>query len=139
MVSAHLQAAKRAPELGFGKYIITASSPFTKEDLNDLRSNPAAVVKKYYPNFEAQFSELGWNMLEDIERVYVNQKAISELGWQPKHDFGSILDKITNGQDPRSPISQQIGSKGYHSSQGDNSAWKGIGKDPPLSHEKQDQ
>ena len=139
VVSAHLQAAKKAPELGFGKYIITASSPFTREDLNDLRSNPAAVVKKYYPNFEAQFSELGWNMLEDIERVYVNQKAISELGWQPKHDFGSILDKIANGQDPRSPISQQIGSKGYHSSEGDNSGWKGIGKNLRLSHEKRDQ
>ena len=114
VVSAHLLAAEKAPEIGFGKYIITASSPFTSDDLTALRSNPSAVVKKYYPKFEDQFAKLGWHMLEDIERVYVNQKAIDELGWQPKHDFGSMLEKIANGEDPRSPISQQIGSKGYH-------------------------
>lgn len=114
VVSAHLLAAERAPEIGFDKFIITATSPFQASDLEQLRGDPSAVVRKYHPDFEAVFSRLGWNMLEDIERVYVNEKARTVLGWQPKHDFGSMLTAIASGADPRSPISQAIGSKGYH-------------------------
>ena len=114
VVSAHLLAAERAPEIGFDKYIISATSPFQTSDLIELRHDPASVVRQYHPDFEADFEQLGWNMLEDIERVYVNQKALTELGWQPKHDFGSLLKKIVGGADPRSPISQEIGIKGYH-------------------------
>ncbi len=114
VVNAHLLAAKRAPEIGFDKFIITATSPFQTSDLEQLRVDPSAVVRTYYPEFEAVFARLGWNMLEDIERVYVNEKARTVLGWHPNHDFGSMLAAIANDADPRSPISQAIGSKGYH-------------------------
>lgn len=114
VVSAHLLAAEKAAEIGFDKYIISATPPFTQDDLIDIRSDPTAVVAKHHPDFQRVFEPLGWNMMEDIERVYVNAKALKELGWQPKHDFGSMLAAIASGADPRSPISQTIGSKGYH-------------------------
>ncbi len=114
VVSAHLLATERAPEIGFDKYIISATPPFSESDLSDLRSNPDEVVAKYHPNFKSVFEPMGWNMMEDIERVYVNHKALNELGWQPKHSFGSMLAAIEQGADPRSPLTQAIGSKGYH-------------------------
>lgn len=33
-------------------------------------------------------------MMKDIERVYNNSKARKELGWEPKHSFGSLLDLV---------------------------------------------
>ena len=50
-----------------------------------------------------------------IDRVYVNNKARKELGWQPKYDFQYILDQLKEGNDPRSPLSIEVGPKGYHS------------------------
>ncbi|MFN3236796.1 MAG: NAD-dependent epimerase/dehydratase family protein [Pseudomonadales bacterium] len=114
VVSAHLLAANKAPQIGFGKYIVSATSPFQVADLDALRRDPDAVVAQYYPEYQEIYGKLGWHMFSDIDRVYVNQKAREELGWQPKHDFGSMLTAIANGADPRSPLAQEIGSKGYH-------------------------
>ena len=54
-------------------------------------------------------------MLPGIDRVYVNEKARTELGWKPKYDFRYVLDCIKNGKDFRSGLSKLIGIKGYHS------------------------
>src|SRR5919202_5724258 len=45
VVSAHRLALERAVEIGFGRYIVTATTPFTPEDLGELRRDPAAVVR----------------------------------------------------------------------------------------------
>src|SRR4051794_40979318 len=37
IVDAHRLALERAPELGFGRYIISATTPFTRDDLGALR------------------------------------------------------------------------------------------------------
>ena len=44
VVSAHLLALERAPSIGFGRYIITATTPFSPDDLFDLRANAPLVV-----------------------------------------------------------------------------------------------
>ena len=53
-------------------------------------------------------------MFPSIDRVYVNDRARSELGWQPQYDFARVVDRLRRGEDPRSPLAQTIGSKGYH-------------------------
>ena len=40
VVSAHLRALERAPELGFGRFIVSATSPFSRADLPALRETP---------------------------------------------------------------------------------------------------
>lgn len=114
-VSAHLRAVERAPEIGFGRYIITATTPFTTGDLIELRTNAAQVVRRYYPDYETGYRKFGWLMCPTIERVYVNERARRELGWRPQYDFESMLSKIKNGHDYRSPLTRLIGAKGYHS------------------------
>src|SRR3954451_23011470 len=49
VVSAHRCALERAPELGFGRYIVSATTPFTREDLAELRADAPAVVRRLYP------------------------------------------------------------------------------------------
>ncbi len=114
VVSAHLLALERAPEIGFGRYIISATSPFTPGDLAAVRTDLPQTVRRLYPDFEEIFSVRGWRMFPAIERVYVNQRARRELGWTPRYDFRHALDLLANGQDPRSPLARSIGAKGYH-------------------------
>lgn len=113
-VSAHLLAAARAAEIGFGRYIISATSPFSKEDLADLRTNTPGVLKRYFPDYEDIFERCNWKMLPQIDRVYVNQKAREELGWQPKYDFRYVLDCLKRGKSIKSKLAGVVGAKGYH-------------------------
>jgi nucleoside-diphosphate-sugar epimerase len=114
VVSAHLLALDRAPAIGFGRYIISATSPFTPDDLIAIREDLPSVVARLYPDYEEIFSVRGWRMFPAIERVYVNERARRELGWSPRHDFRSALDRLAEGQDPRSAMARSIGAKGYH-------------------------
>ena len=49
-----------------------------------------------------------------IDRVYVNEKAKKDLGWQPADNFQRILEKLRVNEYPFSQLTKIIGSKGYH-------------------------
>jgi UDP-glucose 4-epimerase len=114
VVSAHRLALDRAPELGFGRYIVSATTPFTPADLAELRSNAPAVVHRLYPDAGTIFEARGWRLLPSIERVYVNARAREALGWEPRWDFRHALDRVAAGADPRSELAAAVGAKGYH-------------------------
>lgn len=114
-VEAHLRAAERAPEIGFDRYIISATTPFDRRDLAQLRSDTAGVVRRHAPEFEEAYARRGWELPDGIDRVYVNRKAREALDWQPKHDFARAIAELQAGRDPRSDLARRIGSKGYHS------------------------
>jgi len=116
VVGAHLLAMDEAPRIGFGKYIISATTPFDQEHLWALRKNAHDVVKSLYADFENIYAALDWKMFPAISRVYVNKKAREELGWLPKYDFRYILDKLKSGNGIKSELAENIGSKGYHRS-----------------------
>lgn len=114
VVSAHLLAAERATAIGFGRYVISATTPFSPTDMAALRTDAASVVRRYVPGYETEYARRGWKMTPGIDRVYVNEKARRELGWRPRHDFNLLIERLRDGQDIRSPLAQAIGSKGYH-------------------------
>ena len=115
VVAAHLQALTKATTIGFARYIITATTPFTRDDLAELGVNAPAVVNRYVPEYTEVYRRQGWRMFPRIDRVYVNRRARTELGWQPQYDFGGVIERIAKGEDPRSPLARAIGAKGYHS------------------------
>ena len=114
VVSAHLLAARHAPSVGFARYIISATTPFSRDDMADLRSNAPQVVRRYVPAYEAEFARRGWTMIPGIDRVYVNDRARADLGWQPRHDFRTLVARLREDDDILSPLARQVGSKGYH-------------------------
>ena len=114
VVTAHLLAMERAADAGFGKYIVSATTPFTRADLAGLREDAPAVVRRLFPDYEAEYARRGWRMFPAIGRVYVNDRARAALDWTPRHDFRSVLDALKAGDDPRSPLARAIGMKGYH-------------------------
>jgi UDP-glucose 4-epimerase len=114
VVGAHLLALERVHAIGFGRYIVSATTPFTRGDLQELRTNAAVVVKRLVPRYKDVYACRGWSMFPGIDRVYVNERARSELGWKPRYDFARVIDLVHANNDPRSPLARAVGSKGYH-------------------------
>lgn len=114
VVSAHLRAVERAPEIGFGRYLISATTPFARSDAVSIRTDLPSVVARLYPAYPEIYARLGWQMFPSIERVYVNERARDELGWEPRYDFADALVRLAAGEDPRSRLALEIGAKGYH-------------------------
>jgi UDP-glucose 4-epimerase len=114
VVDAHLCALERANEIGFGKYVISATTPFQQSDLLDLHRDAPAVLRRYFPAYEAIYAAKGWKMFPKIGRVYVNALAREELGWRPRYDFQHVLNCLQSGEDFFSPLAREVGVKGYH-------------------------
>ena len=114
VVSAHLLAARRAAEFGFGRYIISATTPFLAQDCAELNSNAAGVLQRRVPGYLEVYRDRGWKMFDRIDRVYVNTAAQLDLGWEPKFDFARVLSALREGSFPRSRMAELVGSKGYH-------------------------
>jgi UDP-glucose 4-epimerase len=114
VVEAHRLAIQRASGLGFGRYIVSATTPFGPGDLAELAVDAPSVVRRLFGDYEQIYAARGWTMLPRIDRVYVNAKARRDLEWSPRYDFRRALDRLASGDDPRSPLSIAIGAKGYH-------------------------
>ena len=114
VVDAHLLALAKAREIGFARYIVSATTPFTRADLAGLRADAPAVVRRHVPDYAAEYARRGWTMFESIDRVYDNAKARAELGWRPKVDFATVIQRLRDTDDVRSPMAQVVGAKGYH-------------------------
>lgn len=114
VVDAHVLALGKAQAIGFGRYIISATTPFEPDDLAELRLDAPKVVERRVPEYAEEYARRGWKMFPAIERVYVNECARRELGWQPRYDFRKVIDCLRAGGTPRSPLARAVGSKGYH-------------------------
>jgi UDP-glucose 4-epimerase len=114
VVSAHLCALDKAAEVGFGRFIISATTPFTRADAAELGRDAPQVLQRVIPEYLPIYSARDWKMLPTLDRVYVNDRAREVLGWRPQHDFRSALRALASGADWRSALARQIGAKGYH-------------------------
>ncbi|MEP7155709.1 MAG: NAD(P)-dependent oxidoreductase [Betaproteobacteria bacterium] len=114
VVSAHLLAMEQAPAIGFDRFVISATTPFTREDLAQLREDGASVLARHAPSYEKIYASLGWKMFAGLDRVYVNAHAREKLGWRPKIDFAHVLEQLELGKGLTSELASEIGIKGYH-------------------------
>jgi UDP-glucose 4-epimerase len=110
---AHLLAAEHAPRIGFGRYIISATTPFSRDDLAELRRDAPLVTRRRVPDYAVEYERRGWRMVPRIDRVYVNERARNDLGWRPRHDFPALIARLRAGEDVQSPLARKVGSKGY--------------------------
>jgi nucleoside-diphosphate-sugar epimerase len=114
VVTAHMLAISTAPALGFDCMIISATTPFRREDLFPLRVDPAAVVGRRCPGYAAEYVRRGWSLPRTVDRVYVNERARAQLGWQPRYDFNYLVQRLRGNEDYRSALARDVGSKLYH-------------------------
>ncbi len=125
LVEAHLLALERAAALGFGRYIISATTPFSPADAAELRRDAAAVVERYVPGYVDEYARRGWRLPVSLDRVYDNRLAREELGWHPRWDFAYIIERLRTSDDFRSALAITVGRKSYHDQH-----WDGDGPFP---------
>jgi UDP-glucose 4-epimerase len=92
---AHVAALAKAREVGFDTYIISAMTPFSRDDCRELIVDAPSVVARYFPDYREKYARRGWTMFESIDRVYDAGKARRELGFVCKTGFREILDGLT--------------------------------------------
>jgi nucleoside-diphosphate-sugar epimerase len=96
---AHLLALERAPELGSDLFVLSAPTPFRREDLAELRRDAAAVVARRFPDAPALYAARGWRLPETIDRVYDASHAERRLGWRARTDFAAVLRALREERD----------------------------------------
>src|SRR5262249_7891228 len=65
-----LLALERAPALGFPRYVTSAPTPFTRDDLVELRRDAPSVVHRLFPDCQAIYAARDWTLFPHIDRVY---------------------------------------------------------------------
>jgi hypothetical protein len=58
-----------------------------------LFRDAASVVAGRLPWAVAEFARRGWQLPQSIDRVYVVDRAVAQLGYRPVHDFASLFQR----------------------------------------------
>ena len=99
MARAHVLALEKAPQVGFDVLIISAPTPFAREDVIDLKRDAELVVQKYFPDAAALYALKGWNLPRTIGRVYDPARAEKVLGFRAGTDFSALLEALKYGHE----------------------------------------
>ena len=76
---------------GFEPFNVSAPTPFRRADCRRLFEDAASVVLERHPWAEVEFARRGWQLPRSIDRVYVVDKAVAQLGYRPRHDFAALF------------------------------------------------
>lgn len=95
--AAHIAALEQAPAIGFGTYLVSAPTPFAREDAAELKRDARAVIARYFPDAAALYAARGWMLPTSVGRVYDAGRIERELGFRCKTDFGTILSALRDG------------------------------------------
>jgi nucleoside-diphosphate-sugar epimerase len=94
---AHLVALEHAPALGFGLFIISAPTPFQREDAEALWNDAPAVIARRFPDAAELYAREGWRLPPRIDRIYDSSLAERKLGFRCRTDFGAVLEALRRG------------------------------------------
>ncbi|MDB5677295.1 NAD(P)-dependent oxidoreductase [Sphingomonas bacterium] len=95
--AAHVAALEKAPTVGFGTYLVSAPTPFAREDAAELKRDARTVIGRYFPDAADLYAAWGWRLPESIGRVYDAGLIERELGFRCATDFAAVLQAMRNG------------------------------------------
>ena len=106
---------RRAPAIGFGRYIISATTPFLPEDLLDLRVNAPGVVRRRVPAMRPSTRvAAGRCFRASIGCMSTIAPAASWGGGRAMTSPHHRQRLTSGGRLPRARWRGSIGAKGYH-------------------------
>ena len=88
---AHRIALERAPDIGFGTFILSAPTPFARADVAALKRDAESVITRYFPDAPELYARRGWQLPASIDRVYDAGAAERSLGFRCRDDFSGML------------------------------------------------
>ena len=74
-----------------GTYVISAATPFLREDCDELFDHAPAVIERRCPGLSQRLVGNGWQTPRSIDRVYDAGLAQGELGFSPRYGIESCL------------------------------------------------
>lgn len=80
----------------FDVFNISAQSPFSEDEMQELLHGTPKVLRRHFPWIEKVFNQMEWKLPESIDRVYVIEKAKKYLRYRPKFNFETYLHEITS-------------------------------------------
>jgi len=96
---AHIAALDRAPAIGFATYIASAPTPFSRDDVVELKRDARAVIARLFPDAAELFAARGWSLPASIGRVYDAGALERGLGFRCATDFAAILSAMRAGDE----------------------------------------
>jgi UDP-glucose 4-epimerase len=96
--AAHLAALERAPAIGFGTFIVSATTPFARDETTALKRDARAVIAHHFPDAAALYAKAGWTLPASIDRVYDSALADRVLGFRCETSFGDVLAALRDGR-----------------------------------------
>lgn len=99
MVAAHIRALEKAADVGFGLYVVSAPTPFSRKDVRALKSDAAAVVAGKFPEAQEPYRKAGWSLPRSIGRVYDGSLIERELGFSYRTRFQDVLVALRDGRE----------------------------------------
>ncbi|QDX24893.1 NAD(P)-dependent oxidoreductase [Sphingomonas suaedae] len=94
---AHVAALAKAPAIGFGTYIVSAPTPFARDEAAELKRDAAAVIARHFPDAPALYAARGWELPTRIGRVYDSGRIQRELDFAFDTGFAQLLDTLRSG------------------------------------------
>lgn len=91
---AHISALDQIVDLGFETFILSAPTPFVREDCEQLMADAPSVIARYFPETTEFYERKSWVLPDHIDRIYDAGKAERLLGFRAKTDFASILQAL---------------------------------------------
>lgn len=98
MCRAHVQALDAAPDIGFGLYIVSAPTPFSRSDTVALKHDASSVIARLFPDAGALYAQRGWRFPQTIGRIYDGNRIARELGFEYETGFASLLEALRAGE-----------------------------------------
>jgi nucleoside-diphosphate-sugar epimerase len=95
---AHLAALDRAPDVGFGLYLVSAPTPFDRSEATTLKADAKTVITRDFPDAAALYARHGWSLPESISRVYDASAIERDLGFRCQTDFSAVLAALRDGE-----------------------------------------
>ena len=91
--SAHLCAAN-ATDQDCEPLIACATSPFQREDVDELGLKAPTVIRRRCPEVITAFETRGWAIPGRVDRVYDSSKAQKCWRWQPRDGYQATLERL---------------------------------------------
>lgn len=94
---AHIAALEAANSIGFGLYLVSAPTPFTRDDSRTLKADARSLVINRFPDVDALYAERNWQLPVSIGRVYDGSRIESEIGFNYQTSFADVIEAMRTG------------------------------------------
>ena len=93
VAAAHVLAMTNQDIL-FDTFNIAAHSPFQESDMSASLRDATSVLQCRVPEAVQFFVQRGWSLPTHIDRVYVIEKAMQQLKYQPVYNFEKYISSL---------------------------------------------